>query len=85
MLAGVLGMEAVGVKRVLPCWLLVLASSLSCSLALVITDSVSLAVDSRWNTGGRLRELGVRRCRWGMRVFLPTACTSSPSSLFMTL
>jgi hypothetical protein len=36
------------------------ASSLICSLRVVITDSVSLAVDSRRNILGRLFELGVR-------------------------
>jgi len=37
-------------------------SSLICSLSVVITDSVSLAVDSRRNMLGRLCELGVRVC-----------------------
>jgi hypothetical protein len=35
-------------------------SSLICSLRVVVTDSVSLAVDSRRNTLDRLCELGVR-------------------------
>jgi hypothetical protein len=35
-------------------------SSLICSLTVVVTDSVSLAVDSRRNILGRLCELGVR-------------------------
>jgi len=40
-----------------------MASSLICSLRVVITDSVSLAVDSRRNILDRLLcELGVRIC-----------------------
>jgi len=59
-----------------------IASSLICSL---ITDSVSLAVDSRRNILGRLCELGVRVCWCPIRVFLPTACTSKEPDLVETL
>lgn len=49
-----------------------------CSLALVIADSASLAVDSALLMRGRLLPtLGVRLCRTVILVFFPTACTST--------
>lgn len=80
---GVLGTEVDGVSKAL-CWepeAEARLSSLTSSLALVMTDSVSLAVDSRRAGLGRLCELAVRLWRWDIRVFFPMACTSRDPDL----
>ena len=84
---GVLATEAVGVRSA-GGWSFELeaaTSSLNRSLTLVITDSVSLAVDSRRKLRGRLCVLGVRLWRWPMRVFRPTAWTSRLPDLYEML
>lgn len=73
---GVLGTEVEGVNKAVLYWdpeVEPKLSSLTSSLALVIMDSVSLAVEARRAGLGRLFELVVRLWRCDIRIFFPTA------------